>query len=358
MKKRFIGALLAMAMISGLLVGCGGDEASSGTTSGGDAALEESEELPVLRVACQPFFVSAQIGYIMDNKLDEASGFKIEPVMFSSGAPINEALSTDSFDIAPTGGAYIFGVANFNAKLIGAHINGSGGNEVWVKADSDMAAVKGAVADYPEVLGDAASVEGSKILQTTGTTSQYTVVKWLEAIGAEDATVETVHMDFPQVFNAFVSNQGDVAGLVSPYCFQTDDTMVRAATLDDLGIQVYEEIIIPNAVYEDDSKKELISSFLKVLYSVGDEFEADPEKKFEAVYKWYQDNGSTATEEDVRAECELKTYVTTEEAKAMELGVIETDYAEFMASQDKLDETGLENFKNNIAPDYLKDALQ
>lgn len=372
MKKRFLAVLLTASLVIGGLAGCGasGEPAKSGgtaketaeqkdTSGSGDETKEVSEEdLPVIRVAVQPYFLSSEIGYMIDNGIDVKNGFKIKPVLFSSGAPINEALSTDSFDIAPTGGAYLFGVANFNAKLIGSHVDGTGGNEVWIKKDSDMAKVMGANSEYPEILGSAETVKGKTILQTTGTTAQYAVVKWLDAIGAKTDDVKMVHMEFAQVFNAFKSNQGDAAALVSPYCFQTDDTMVKAADLKQLGIQLYEEIIIPDRVYQDDSMKPLISKFLKALYSVGDEFEADSQKKFDAVYKWYQDNGSTASQDDVQRECLLKKFVTTEQAKTMTLGEAETAYAEFMVSQDKLDEKGLETFKKNIINDYLKEALQ
>lgn len=383
MKSKFVSVIMAAALMACGITGCGSSNTTTGKTTVAQAAAQttagatdmttkgaagkaastaakkaDTKNLPVLRVAVMPFYLSSEVGYMIDNGLDVQNGFKIQTVMFSSGAPINEALSTDSFDIAPTGGAYLFGVAKFNAKLIGSHVNGTGGNEIWVKKNSDIAKVKGANSSYPDVLGDAASVKGKKILQTTGTTGQYVAVKWLNAIGADEKDTNMVNMDFAQVFNAFKSDQGQAAALVSPYCFQTDDTMVKAADLNQLGIKLYEEIIVPDRVYQDSSKTELICKFLKTLYSVGDKFESDPDTKFKAVYKWYQDNGSTATEDDVKAECKLKPFITTEEAKKLTIGEAEIPYAEFMVSQDKLDTSALETFKKNIDPDYLKKALQ
>ncbi|MFI3213334.1 MAG: hypothetical protein R3Y24_08315 [Eubacteriales bacterium] len=367
MKKKIVAALMVTALAMSSLVGCGGSDTSSTTattetsevaeTTESAEVEETTEELPVLRVAVQPYFVSAQIGYIMDNGLDVENGFIIEPILFSNGMTINEALSTDSYDISPTGGAYVFAAAQFDAKVIGCHLNGGGGNEVWIKADSEMAAVTGTNADYPNILGSAETVAGSTILQTTGTTSQYVTTKWLDAIGADLSTVEMVNMEFAQVYNSFVADQGEVAGLVSPYCFQTDDTMVRAASLDDLGIKVYEETIIPNRVYEDESMTDVIVDFMTVLYQVGDIFEADPTVKFEAVSKWYTDNGSTATAEEIQAECDLKSYVTTADLKEMTYGTDEIDYATFMFEQDKIDETGLESFKANVVTDYIDAVL-
>lgn len=363
MKKRIIAALLATTLVMVNVVGCGSSDSSSSTTDSTEETTESADsgdeevdvdDLPVLRVAVQPYFVSAEVGYIVDNGLDIANGFVIETVLFTNGTTINEALSTDSFDIAPTGGAYVYGAANFDAKVIGCHLDGSGGNEVWITSDSDMASVTGYNSDYPDILGSAETVEGITILQTTGTTSQYVATKWLEAIGADLSTVNVVNMEIAQVYNAFVAGEGEAAALSSPYCYQTDEeTTVLAATADGLDINIFEETIIPNRVYEDESMTDLIVSFMTVLYEVGTIFEENPEIKFEAVYKWYQDNGSTATEEDVQAECDLKQYVTTEDLLEMDFGAAELEYATFCLDQDMITEDGYEAFQENLVTDYM-----
>ncbi|MEI3525193.1 MAG: hypothetical protein V8Q27_02930 [Eubacteriales bacterium] len=43
---------------------------------------------------------------------------------------MNEAIAADSYDVATIGGAFVFGVANFDAHVIASHINGTGGNEI------------------------------------------------------------------------------------------------------------------------------------------------------------------------------------------------------------------------------------
>lgn len=178
------------------------------------------------------------------------------------------------------------------------------------------------------------------------------------SLGVDEADVNMVHMDFAQCYQAFLADQVDVAALTSPYCFQTDDSMVRAAGLDDLGVALYEQIIITDKAYNDPEIKELMPIFLKVLYQINDELEADFDKKVVAVSKWYSDCGTSSTEEGVIAECNLKPFITSEQAKELKLGEYEKIYTEFMISQDKLTPDKVEVVLNNMAPEFLQEALK
>lgn len=358
MKKRCLAMLLALSLAVLSLAGCGKKEEQPAAAPSDAAQETENAELPVIRVAVMPFYISSPIGYIMDHKLDEANGFKIEPVMFPTGGPMNEAIPADSYDVATIGGAFVFGVANFNAHVIGSHINGTGGNEIWAYKDSALAGAKGVNPEFPEVLGSPETVKNVKIVQTTGTTGQLAVTKWLEAIGVEESDVQMVHMEFAQCYQAFKGGQADVAALVSPYCFQTDETMVKVADLEQLGLQLFEEITVTDKAYQNPEIKAVLPAFLKTLYQANDELEADPQKKFEAVKKWYDDNGSSATDADIQAECDLKPFVTSEEIQALKLGDYETTYAEFMVSQDKLGADKVDVVRANVTDEFIREAFK
>lgn len=316
-----------------------------------------ADDLPVLRVAVMPFYISSTIGYIVDNHLDEEAGFKIEMVMFPTGGPMNEAIAPDEYDVATIGGAFVFGVANFNAHVIGSFINGTGGNEIWCKKDLALTSEKGYNPSYPDVLGSPETVKGLTIVQNTGTTTQLAISKWLDVIGVSEEDVNIIHMDFAQGYQAFKSGACDVAGLCSPYCNQTTDDMVKVADLYTLEQQLYEELTVTDKSMKKAEIAEILPKFLKLMYQVNDELEANPEKKFEAVKKWYNDNGSTATDEEIQKECDLKPFVTTEQAKTINLGDYEAMYAEFMVSVDKLDPSAVEVVRNNCTDEFLKAAL-
>ena len=109
-----------------------------------------------------------------------------------------------------TGGAFVFGVANYDAKVVGSHIDGTGGNELYVRPDSPIAQVKGYNPTYPDVLGSPETVKGAKIIMATGTTSQLCAVKWLEAVGVQEEDVELVNMEYAAGYQAFLAGQADV----------------------------------------------------------------------------------------------------------------------------------------------------
>ena len=114
MRKRKVLALtLAVAMTAAVFTGCSlkpssdsgqakpaaaSEEAketadASGGQDAGDASADQaSGDLKPLRVAVQPYYNGMQMAYILDQKLDEQNGIKIEPILFSNGATQNEAL--------------------------------------------------------------------------------------------------------------------------------------------------------------------------------------------------------------------------------------------------------------------------
>ncbi|MCA5011271.1 hypothetical protein HP393_22785, partial [Clostridioides difficile] len=80
-------------------------------------------------------------------------GFKMETVMFATGAPMNEALAADLWDVGAMGAAAVTGVANYDMMIIGEVLESTDGLGVFVKPDSAIAGAKGYNPSYPNVLG-------------------------------------------------------------------------------------------------------------------------------------------------------------------------------------------------------------
>ncbi len=355
--KKMLAIVLALMMSVSTLVGCASPEVEKVTEKAQAKDDGTTVELPVIRVAVMPYYLSAPIGYMMDNKIDEANGFKIEAVMFASGGPINEALPADEFDISPTGGAWLFGVANYGAYAVGSHIAATGGNSIWVRKDSDIAKAIGAQEGYPDMLGDYESVKGAKVLQTSGTTGQLMSEKWLQALGVPTSEVEMIHMDFAQVYQAFKAGEGDVAALVQPYSSQTEDDWIMAADLFQLNTPLYETIIMPSEKYEDPEMFALAATFLRTMYETYDILEADYAVKEAAVSKWYADNGNDTAAEIVKEECAAKPLVTSDIAKELEIGAYEMDMARFFVSVGKLEESKLKGMEEKMGQALLDAAF-
>lgn len=372
--KKSITLILSLVLMSSVLLGCVPKPAATQTTAsaaaqattaagsqdGTQTVSEETvgapKELTPLRVAVQPYYVSMQMAYIKDKGLDKEYGLDIQPIVFSNGATQNEALGANLWDAALIGGAFVFGVANYDAKVIGSHIDGTGGNEIYVRPDSPIAKVVGYNPTYPDVLGDPETVKGAKIIIATGTTSQLCAVKWIESIGVKEEDVEMVNMDYASGYQAFMSGEADAVVLVSPYCYNAPDQgWVKAADLLNLGVPNYEEIVASNEAYE--TKKEALQTFLKLIYITNDALEADFDLKVEYTMKWYADNANAVTEDQAMQECKLKPLITSEKAKVLEMGIYEKNYADFMVMIDKLDASQADLVLKNVRPELLKAAL-
>ena len=96
--KKYLALILALVMALSLAA-CGGNSGSSAKTD----SKSDSAELPTLRVAAMPFITSLHTYYIQQNNLGEKYGFKMDVTMFATGAPMNEALAADLWDVGACG---------------------------------------------------------------------------------------------------------------------------------------------------------------------------------------------------------------------------------------------------------------
>ena len=107
--------------------------------------------------------------YIVDTGLDVENGIKINYLVFSSGAPANEAMISGDIDCAILGGgASVPALANLGCKMLMETNNDTVGMSLIARPDLACASVTGAVEGL-DIVGDADSVRGLTILTTVGT---------------------------------------------------------------------------------------------------------------------------------------------------------------------------------------------
>jgi sulfonate transport system substrate-binding protein len=318
---------------------------------------KQATEVKGLRVAVQSFYASCPVGLIVTKGWDKEAGIPFELSVFSGGAPINEALAAKKWDVAVTGGAFIYAVANFDAKLIAHQIDGSGGNGMYVRPNSKLLSAKGTNPNFPEVYGTPEMVKGLTILHNTGTTSQYITVNYLKALGVNPDDVKTIHADFQQLYQAFLTNKGDMVALTAPHSFKGDaEGWKMVANLTTLNSKMYEATVCTKEVYE--SRQADMVKFVKLLYRATDAMLADPKLKFDVVKKWYADNGKTVSDADVQKEIDLKPFVGSAEAKQMDLGKFATSIGQFYVSVGLIEPQKIENIKKGIAYEVFKEGLK
>ncbi|MEG0750714.1 MAG: ABC transporter substrate-binding protein [Oscillospiraceae bacterium] len=351
MKKLTI-VLLVICMLLVPLTACGQKPA---TEDGTDATSEVPAELPVLRVSLLPYMNALPAIYAIEKGYDIAEGFKIETSIYSLGAPMLEALASNLWDVGciGTGGAPM-SVTTYDCKIVADTTVNC--NEMFVRKDSKIAAVKGANKDFADVFGDAASAKGAKVLVPTGSVQQQLVLIWLEKIGLTQNDVEFVHMEPASAYQAFIAGEGDIIACAPPYNFQLRDEYIKAADFSMLGVRLADVVIVNPKSY--DSQKELITKFLKVFYKASDELIADPELCAQKELEWKTDNGMTTTIEDCRLEVEATEMVSSKMAHEGLPGESIKMIAGFLADQGKIEKDLIKKFDTNLSDEYLKAALK
>lgn len=355
--KRTVRFIAVMVTI--LCVVSAGQVFASGSGQAGGAA-SASGALPVLRVAVIPVVSSLPIQYITDMGWDVENGFRIEKVVFSSGAPMGEALVSNLWDIGIMSAAGVFAAANYDAMCIADTSDSIGyrGIGIFARPNSPVAAVQGAVPAYPALYGDAASVRGKTILCPTGTLSQMQVGKWLEQLGLKETDVSRVHMEYAQAYQAFLSGQGDLVALNPPFCFTIlDSGVVDVAPTDVLGVKLHDMVFANKRTYS--ANREIIKKCLELIYRAGEELDADPAKKIAALDNWYKVNGSTVAPDVLAMEAGKKLFTLTD-IRGMngQIGGTLVSTAEFFASLGNIEADKLPVVRSNINDELIRELLR
>lgn len=348
--KKLFSITMSLVLLMGALTGC-----SSASDKEGSAS--NSEDLPVLRVAMMPFITSLPAKYIIDNKLDEKAGFKIEPTMFSTGAPMNEALAADLWDVGAMGAAAVTGVANYDMMIIGEVLESQDGLGVFTKPNSKMASVKGFNPSFPNVYGDPESVKGTTILLPIGTAQHFTTLKWLEKIGVKPEEVNIVNMDTAQAYQALLADQCDAVALNVPTFFDAvNDDMVQVGNLADLGTK-YVDMVTANRKSLD-TKKDIIDKYMKLILEANEALNNDEDMAVELMSKFLKESGAEASEESIRSDIQRVKFIGKEQWEGRTLGAFAKELGEFYIGVGQLEPSLMEKFETNIVDSFIKDALK
>lgn len=316
----------------------------------GTVETEEAAELPVLRVAVQPYLLAVPNYYMVEQGIDKENGFKIDMSVYENGTLINEALGADLWDIGTGGTSAVFGIANFGAKVIADMDLCTGGAAAYVRKDSPIAQVKDEIGDG--IYGNAETLKGATVLAPIGTLNQYNVMKWAEASGLTAEDVEFVHMDNSSAFQAFKAGQGDIVACSPPLTYSCEEEgWLEAATCTQLGLDCYDPLLAnPNTLAE---KEEIICKYVKAMYETFDLFAKDPELAAEWSVKWQAFNGNTTKIEDARKEVAARPFITSDHVFDSPVGESIYNVAVFFNQVGTLEDGDLAKVKPNLTNEII-----
>lgn len=343
--KKSIAFLLTALLLTACFAGCSTKPAGGQSPSKSDG--NQAAEKKPLVVAVQSMYASYPMGLILAENMAGEYGLDLDIQVFSSGATINEAMG--EWDIAVTGGAFVYALANYDCKLIAHQLDGTACNDFvcrpgskWDNAKNDPTALKEAI-------------KGSNVLCNVGTTGHYAFCLWLESLGMEPEDVNFMSMDFATVYSSWMAGEGDLCVMVAPYV-NYDHGGVTLSSLADVGGHLYEATVCTSDAYKN--RYDDVVAFVQMLYAACDKLAADNELALKTAYDWYVDNGKEMREDEVLAEVAAKPVFTSEYAKTLDLTDFACSYAEYFVSQGLIEEDRVSVVKENCANDILQDAMK
>lgn len=352
--QKLLSLVLAAVLCMTALAGCGASSGSAPAAAGaGNAAPAGSADLPVLRVATMPTITSLPTYYIQKNGLDIAAGFRMELTMFDSGAPMNEALAADLWDVGHMGAAAVTGMANYDELIIGEVLESTDGQGVFVSPDSPVAQDTGYNPSFPTILGSPESVQGITILTPVGTAQHFTVLKWLEKLGMEPTDVNIVNMDTVQAYQALQAGQGDAASLNVPTFFDAVNAgMVQVANLADMGTRYVDQIVANRKAVE--GKADLVQKYVDCVLEANAALAADPDMAADLLVEFLKDAGMETSRENCVADLGRMQWLLKEDWKGRSLGNFAKELGEFYVGQGQLDAGAIDKFTSNVVDTFVK----
>ena len=364
--KRTIALILAVLLVMTQFVGCGNTPAQpAGPGSNGPGASPSNapaatpEKPIVLNVGVLDGWTGFTTKYIVDQGMDIANGLDIEYLVFSSGAPANEAMTSGDLDCAIIGGgATVPALANLNSKMIMETNNDTVGMSLIARPNLECNNVKGAVPNYPDILGNAETVRGLTFITSAGTLQYYLTLKYLESLGLTENDVNIVSMDANQGYQAFELGEGDVLACSNNYSFSlVNKGNVELASLTSLNCAATAQVVCSDAAFNNPEKVQALTIYVKLLAEVNDIMNNDTDLAAQSFFDWVKLNGGSPNMDTCRAIMETKPYYGVEATKTRELGKDFLDnFVEFYIMTNQLEASQKDTVASNIRTDILKAA--
>ncbi len=340
MKKTLL-AMCLLCLSTGLLFSSGSRETST----------------KPLRIGTMPLTVGVPVAYADAMGYYEEEDLDVEIIIFSTGAPINEAYAAGQIDIAVSGLASVYSLALPDTHWIG-EINTTGGLGIYVRPNSPLLQHKGLVPGYPEIYGSAETLKGSKILGPLGTVAQYNAQTYAQKLGLTVNDYVQVHMEYGPAYSAFVSGEGDAVALNPPFSFQAEDAgYVLAAKFEDTtGASLVDGIFTNDRTITN--RRDDVVKFIRATYRAAHELQ-DQNTRYDFSMNWFNENGKEYDDSSLRAEMEVRDYIDINYMSNEEYvyGKGMKQIADFYGNLGTIEKSNLPNVVKSFNPSFINEAL-
>ena len=302
-----------------------------------------------LTVGTMPLSMGVPVLYAQEQGYFEEAGVDVKIELFATGAPINEAIAANELDVAVSGFASVYSLANANCSWL-ADVNTTGGMALYARTDSDIAQCE----ESDGMIGSKEALAGLQILEPLGTAVQYMTESYASHFGLESFDINQVNMEFAAAYQAFTTGEGDIVAANPPYSYQLEDegyvtlTTFETAT----GVNMCDGCFARNAVLEE--KAEDVQKFIDCLVRAMDDLQ-DNDLRLEYTKKVYEENAIETSEEAILHEIEDRTYVGTEymSGEGYVLGEAWVAITDFLVSAEKIMADNAPNVAASINPTFV-----
>lgn len=352
MMKKILAGITGLTMV---FSGCGANDSRSDQNSDKGKGNSSGE---VIRVATMTNHIGLPFQYALDQGMYEDAGLNVELILFPTGAPINEALSAGQVDLAGSGMASVFALASGECYWLGDTVKTVDGIGIYVREDSPVLEHKGEKEGYPDVYGNAETIEGMTILGTLGTSDQFNAVSWAQLFGLSGNDFQMLNMDRGPAVQAFKTGEGDaIACGGPPYNSELEEAgYIEVANLTDVSGMILSDGLLGRKEFVDE-RKEDVKKFLEVTYEAIDQFYSDDELVKKEGMKFYNDNGKDYSEAMMDGEIEDKDYIGKETISSSDykFGSTMVGMGKFYVEDGKIEPELEENIYSAQYPDLLEE---
>lgn len=339
MKKKMMSGLLALSTAV-VMTACG-------STTESDSAGYDTLNVGTMALTCGiPVLYAEEMGYFEDAGLD------VDVEIFTTGAPINEAIAADQIDIAVSGFSSVYSLANADCSWI-ADVNTTGGMALYARPDSEIANAEG----VNGMIGDAESLKGLQILEPLGTSVQYMTESYAQQLGLSPADINQVNMEYAPAYQAFTTGEGDLIASNPPYSYQLEsEGYTKLCTFEQATqVDMYDGVFARNSVIEERSDE--VQLFIDCLVKAMDDLQ-DDDLRAEYTRKVYDENAISCTDEDLAHEIEDRRYVGTERMSESDyvLGKSWVAITDFLVGAEKITADNAPNVAASINSEYISNT--
>ena len=247
--------------------------------------------------------------YAQDQGWFKEAGLNVDLQIFATGAPVNEAIAAGKLDMACSGFASVYSLANGNCVWL-LDVNSTGGMGIFARKDSPVALAGSNVAGFPKILGSAATVKGVEILGPVGTAPQYMVEGYAARLGLQSTDVKMLNMEYIPAYQAFVSGQGGLNATNPPTSYtMADEGYVKVCSFEDAtGVSLMDGCFARAEIVK--TRPEDVQKFVTVLVKAMDALQ-DKKLRFDYSMQRFIANGTRYTDDVLNREIADRDYIGT-----------------------------------------------